>query len=51
MLRALLEQEGYGVREAESAESGLEEISRESPEVVLLDLRLPGLSGLSAWQR
>jgi two-component system nitrogen regulation response regulator NtrX len=51
MLRALLEEEGYGVREAESAESGLEEISRESPEVVLLDLRLPGLSGLEALPR
>jgi len=48
MLRALLEGEGYAVREAESAEAGIEEIRREAPEIVLLDLMLPGMSGLDA---
>jgi two-component system nitrogen regulation response regulator NtrX len=48
MLRALLEAEGYSVREAESAEAGLEEVKRDPPEAILLDLALPGLSGLEA---
>jgi len=51
MLRALLEEEGYGVREADSAEAGLEEMDREAPEAVLLDLMLPGMSGLDALPR
>jgi two-component system nitrogen regulation response regulator NtrX len=51
MLRALLVGEGYEVREAESAEAGLEELSREPPEAVLLDLMLPGMSGLQALPR
>ncbi len=48
MLRALLEGEGYVVREAGSAEAGLEEVRCEPPEAILLDLLLPGMSGLEA---
>jgi two-component system nitrogen regulation response regulator NtrX len=48
MLRALLQEEGYSVREAESAETGIQEVEREAPEAILLDLMLPGLSGLEA---
>jgi two-component system nitrogen regulation response regulator NtrX len=48
MLRALLESEGYSVREAGTGEEGLEAARREPPEVVLLDLMLPGMSGLDA---
>ena len=51
MLRALLEDEGYSVREAVSAEEGLEEVAREAPEVILLDLMLPGMSGVEALPR
>ena len=48
MLRALLEGEGYTIREAESAEAGIKEVEREAPEAILLDLMLPGMSGLDA---
>jgi DNA-binding response OmpR family regulator len=48
MVRALLEEEGYTVREADSAEAGIEEVRRETPEVILLDLMLPRMSGLEA---
>jgi two-component system nitrogen regulation response regulator NtrX len=48
MLRALLEGEGYTVREADSAEEGIREVEREAPETILLDLMLPGISGLDA---
>ena len=48
MLRALLESEGYSVGEAESAEAGLSLTETVHPEVILLDLALPGISGLEA---
>jgi len=48
MLRALLEGEGYTIREADSAEAGIREVEREAPEAILLDLMLPGISGLEA---
>jgi len=51
MLRALLEEEGYTVRESDSAEAGLEELARDGPEAILLDLMLPGMSGLEALPR
>jgi two-component system nitrogen regulation response regulator NtrX len=51
MLGALLQEEGYAVREAASAEAGLEELAKEAPEAVLLDLMLPGMSGLEALPR
>jgi DNA-binding NtrC family response regulator len=51
MLRALLESEGYDVREAGTAEEGLLEAQRTPPEAVLLDLMLPGMSGLDALPR
>ncbi|MGD8320833.1 MAG: response regulator, partial [Gemmatimonadota bacterium] len=51
MLRALLESEGYSVREAGTAEEGLMEAERAPPEAILLDLMLPGMSGLEALPR
>ncbi len=51
MLRALLESEGYDVREAASAEDGIAEAEASPPEAVLLDLMLPGMSGLDALPR
>jgi two-component system nitrogen regulation response regulator NtrX len=48
MLRALLESEGYTVRDVPSAEAALTEVTRTAPDVVLLDLALPGRSGLEA---
>jgi two-component system nitrogen regulation response regulator NtrX len=48
MLRALLESEGYRVREAESAEAAISDVDALPPEVILLDLMLPGMTGLEA---
>ena len=45
-LRALLEAEGHRVRTTGSAEEGLDLIHDSPPDVMLLDLALPGRSGL-----
>lgn len=47
-LEALLGLEGFQVRTAPDAESGLRELSRRSFDLVLLDLMLPDRSGLEA---
>jgi two-component system nitrogen regulation response regulator NtrX len=46
MVASLLEAEGYSTAEAESGEEGLRKIAAEEPGAVLLDLALPGQSGL-----
>ncbi|MFT5356744.1 MAG: two-component system nitrogen regulation response regulator NtrX [Polyangiales bacterium] len=45
-LRMVLEGEGFLVDEAETGEAGLEKILNGSPDLVMLDIRLPGISGL-----
>jgi len=50
-LRRVLGEEGHMVRVAASAEEGLEEARRSLPDVVLLDVRLPGIDGLTALGR
>jgi DNA-binding response OmpR family regulator len=44
-LRLALEDEGYDVREAADGRAGLQSFAREEPDLVLLDLRLPDMSG------
>jgi two-component system, NtrC family, nitrogen regulation response regulator NtrX len=51
MLRALLEGEGFTVAEADRGDRGLEAAENFQPEVVLLDLVLPGGSGLDVLPR
>ncbi len=46
VLRTYLEDEGYRVVEAETGEQALSLSLDESPDVVLVDLRLPGIHGL-----
>jgi putative two-component system response regulator len=45
-MRDYIEHMGYAVRDASSAEEALAEISREAPDVVLLDVRMPGITGI-----
>jgi DNA-binding response OmpR family regulator len=44
-LSMALEDEGYDVRQAPNGEQGLAEFRRTPPDLVLLDLRLPDMSG------
>lgn len=46
-----LEQAGFSVRTAASAEDGLAQAGREKPDLVLLDINLPGMDGLDALKR
>jgi two-component system response regulator HydG len=46
MLRAVLEEAGYAVREAARAEAALEQLRDRAPDLVLMDLKMPGMGGL-----
>jgi len=46
----LLTEEGYHVESAASGESGLDRIRENIPDLVILDIRLPGMNGLETFQ-
>ena len=46
----LLSEEGYRVQGAASGEAGLKLVARNLPDLVILDVRLPGISGLETYQ-
>ena len=50
-LQYALQQEGYEVTLATSGEEGLEAATREAPDLVLLDVRLPGMDGFEMLRR
>ena len=50
-VRINLELEGYTVREASSADEALEAIEDQAPELVLLDVVMPGVDGWQMLQR
>jgi two-component system, NtrC family, nitrogen regulation response regulator NtrX len=50
-LRMILEYEGYEVIEASSGPEGVTLAERESPDLVFLDIKMPGMDGLEALQR
>ena len=50
-LRANLERDGYLVGEAENAEDGLAALDEEPPDLILLDVMMPGMNGWEMLQR
>ena len=50
-LRSLLESEGFEVADARDGEAALECVARFQPVVVLMDVSMPGMSGIEATQR
>ncbi|MFH2002021.1 MAG: sigma-54 dependent transcriptional regulator [Planctomycetota bacterium] len=48
--KKLLSGEGYEVRAASTGEAGLQAVREEVPELVIMDVRMPGMSGLEAFQ-
>lgn len=51
LLRMVLESRGYEVSEAADGQLGLQEAAFQRPDVVLLDLGLPGMSGIDVLKR
>src|SRR5207247_8943168 len=47
-LRMVLEYEGYEFLEAASGREGIEAVRRDTPDAVLLDIKMPGTDGLEA---
>jgi len=50
-LRGILEDEGYAVFDVPSAEEGLAFLERESPDLIFLDIWLPGMDGLTMLEK
>ena len=48
LVRDLLQLEGYNVIEAEDAETGIQMARENSPDLILMDIQLPGMDGLQA---
>lgn len=48
LVRLLLERAGYTVLTAKTAEEGIELARRDIPELILMDITLPGMNGLEA---
>jgi DNA-binding response OmpR family regulator len=51
LVRYKLEKEGYRIRTAQDGEAGLEAVARELPDIVIVDLMLPGIDGLDVCRR
>jgi CheY-like chemotaxis protein len=48
LVRSLLMLEDYQVVEADNAETGIELAKEQQPDLILMDIQLPGMDGLSA---
>ncbi|MEW6200473.1 MAG: sigma-54 dependent transcriptional regulator [bacterium] len=46
----LLSEEGYEVRTAASGEEGVEMVKQKIPDLVIMDVRMPGMNGLEAFR-
>ncbi len=51
LLRFILKQNGYEVVEANTGIMGIEQFSKEKPDLVLMDIQLPDINGLEATRR
>jgi len=51
LIRDVLQASGYRVIEAETAEDGVRMAAEQRPALVLMDIQLPGMSGIEALQR
>lgn len=49
--KLILEDEGYKVREAENGEEGIALVKAERPDLIFLDLRMPGIDGVETLRR
>ncbi len=50
-LKMVLEYEGYEVMQAATGEEGVKLVERESPDLVFLDIKMPGMDGMEVLQK
>jgi two-component system cell cycle response regulator DivK len=48
LVRDILQAKGHETREAKSAEAGLELARAQPPDLILMDIQLPGMNGIEA---
>jgi nitrogen regulation protein NR(I) len=46
----LLREEGYDITTAPTAEAGIEAVRKQPPDLLIMDVRLPGMTGLEAFE-
>ena len=51
LLRTWLERRGFRVVEAENGLQAIDQTETESPDLIIMDMQMPGLDGLSATRR
>ena len=51
LISFILEKMGHRVLQADSGEKGIELASQEQPDLILMDIQLPGIDGLEATKR
>ena len=51
LINRILKNGGYEVIEARSGEEGIELAAKEKPDMILMDIQLPGIDGLEATKR
>ena len=47
-LQVILQKEGFITRAVSNGEKAIDEVKKDSPDLILLDLVMPGLSGIEA---
>lgn len=50
LMKSLLQLGGYQTLEATSAEAGIDCVRKQKPDLILMDVQLPGMDGLQATQ-
>ncbi len=51
LLRIILNTEGYVVREAEDGPQAFQALAEEKPDLILLDVMMPGMNGWAVYER
>ena len=51
LVRDVLEVKGYNTLESETAEDGIKLAIEKSPDLILMDIQLPGIDGITALKR